>query len=198
MQAPDYVPSNSITNYGTSKYANDASYHTNMCSFHRVAEWLETLHKEGVYDNTRIFIVSDHGRADTEEEIEADPELDRQIAGDKYQGRGHFHPLLMVKDFNSIGPLKTDMTFMTNGDVPSMAMKGIVENPVNPFTKKPVPLDTTSLKKDGVIVTCNDTHQAWLLKDLRTYPAKDNQWWRIKDSIFKASSWTQESVKDLY
>ncbi len=197
MQAPDYVPVPKVTNFGTSKFSNDPSYHTNMCSFHRVAEWLEELHKAGVYDNTRIILVSDHGRASTEEEIEADENLDNQIAGKKYTGRGHFHPLLMVKDFNSHGPLKTDMTFMTNGDVPSFALKGLVENPQNPFTQKPLPLDTTDLKKDGVIVTCNDTHQAWLMKNLYTFPIKDNQWWRVKDSIFKASSWSREDVSAI-
>ena len=194
MQAPDYVPTKEITNFGTSKYAQDPSYHTNMCAIKRVAEWISLLHKEGVYDNTRIIIVSDHGNGPYEEEIEPDLELDNQIAGEKYTGRGHFHPLLMVKDFNSRGPLKTDMTFMTNGDVPSIALKGIVEKPVNPFTKKPVPLDTTDLKKDGVVITCNDVHQAWLMKGMYTFPIKDNQWWRIKDSIFKASSWSREDI----
>ena len=122
--------------------------------------------------------------------------LDEKIAGNKYRGRGHFHPLLMVKDFGAEGTLKEDMTFMTNGDVPSLALKGIVENPVNPFTNKAVPLDTTDLKKDGVVVTSSDVHQAWLMKDVYTYPVKNDQWWRVKDSIFKASSWSQENIKD--
>ncbi len=194
MQAPEYVPTKNITNYGTSKYAQEPSYHTNMCAMKRVAEWISLLHKEGIYDDTRIIIVSDHGNGPYEEEIEADLELDNQIAGEKYTGRGHFHPLLMVKDFNSRGPLKTDMTFMTNGDVPSIALKGLVAQPVNPFTQKAVPLDTNDLKKDGVVVTCNDTHQAWLMKNLYTFPIKDDQWWRVKDSIFKASSWSREDI----
>ncbi|MCR4822654.1 MAG: hypothetical protein K5873_07265, partial [Treponema sp.] len=187
---------NPVTNFGTSKYSKDSNYHTNMSSFHRVSEWLEEMQKEGVYDNTRIILVSDHGRSDTEEDIESDPELDAQISGEKYRGRGHFHPLLMVKDFNERGPLKTDMTFMTNGDVPSIVLNGLVKNPVNPFTNKSVALDTRDIKKDGLIVTCNDTHQAWLMKGLYTYPVKDDQWWRVKDSIFKASSWSRENIKE--
>jgi predicted esterase YcpF (UPF0227 family) len=83
---------------------------------------------------------------------------------------------------------------MTNGDVPSLALKGIVENPENPFTGKKIPLDTTDIKKDGVIVTSSDVHQAWLYKDWYTYKIRDDQWWRVKDSIFKASSWKRVKI----
>jgi hypothetical protein len=99
-----------------------------------------------------------------------------------------------VKDFNESGEFKEDMTFMTNGDVPSLALKNLIEKPVNPFTKKEIPLDTTEIKKDGVVVTPNDLHQAWLYKDWYTYPVRDDQWWRVKDSIFKASSWSRENT----
>ena len=196
MQAPEYVPVQNVTNYGTSRFKNDESYHTNMAAFKRIVKWLSYLKENGVYDNTRIILVADHSRTTYEDCMEEDKALDEKIAGNKYRGRGHFHPLLMVKDFGAEGPLKEDMTFMTNGDVPSLALKGIVENPVNPFTNKAVPLDTTDLKKDGVVVTSSDVHQAWLMKDVYTYPVKNDQWWRVKDSIFKASSWSQENIND--
>jgi hypothetical protein len=40
----------------------------------------------------------------------------------------------MVKDFNAAGSLKTDKAFMTNADVPSIALKDVISDPVNPFT----------------------------------------------------------------
>ena len=196
MQAPDYIPVQKVTDYGTSVFKKEEAYHTNMAAFKRIAKWIQYLKENGVYDNTRIILVADHGRATYETCIEEDKALDEQIAGDRYRGRGHFHPLLMVKDFDAAGELKKDMTFMTNGDVPSLALKGIVENPVNPFTGKSIPLDTTEIKKDGVIVTSSDVHQAWLYKDWYTYQVRKDQWWRVKDSIFKASSWSQEIVED--
>ena len=196
MQAPDYVPAAKITDRGTSAFKDEEAYHTNMAAFKRLATWIKYLKANGVYDNTRIIFVADHGRATTEDCIEADSALDDQIAGDKYTGRGHFHPLLMMKDFGATGALKTDMTFMTNGDVPSLALSGVIENPVNPFTNKAVPLDTTDIKKDGVVVSASDVHQAWLLKNLHTYPVRKDQWWRVKDSIFKASSWSRETISD--
>lgn len=194
MQAPNYVPVLHVSDYGTSRFSKEEAYHTNMAAFKRIASWLIYLKENGVYDNTRIILVADHGRASTEDCIEKDDELDNQIAGDKYTGRGHFHPLLLVKDFNAKGALKTDMTFMTNGDVPSLALKGIVSEPVNPFTKKAVPLDTSDIKKDGVVISASDVHQAWLMRDVYTYPVRTNQWWRVKDSIFKASSWSREDI----
>ncbi|MBR4630663.1 MAG: YidC/Oxa1 family membrane protein insertase [Treponema sp.] len=195
MQAPDYVPMQNVTDFGTSAFKKDDSYHTNMAVFKRLAKWISYIKENGVYDNTRIIFVADHGRATTESVIEKDDELDNSVAGDNYRGRGHFHPLLMVKDFGASGSLKTDMTFMTNGDVPSLALNGIVENPVNPFTKKDVPLDTAELKKDGVVISASDVHQAWLMKDDYVYPVRNDQWWRVRDSIFKASSWSRENIE---
>ena len=195
MQAPDYEPSEKITDYGTSKFKDNEAYHTNMAAFKRLATWIKYLKENGVYDNTRIIFVADHSRATTEDCIEADSALDDQIAGDKYTGRGHFHPLLMMKDFGATGSLKEDMTFMTNGDVPSLALNGIIENPVNPFTNKAIPLDTSDIKKDGVVISASDVHQAWLMKGDYVYPVRKDQWWRVKDSIFKASSWSRENIE---
>ena len=64
--------------------------------------------------------------------------------------------MLLFKDFNASGKLTEDDTFMTNTDTPSLLLKGLVENPVNPFTGKIIPLDTHALKKDGVIISISD------------------------------------------
>ena len=46
-------------------------------------------------------------------------------------------PLLMVKDFNAKG-FTTIEEFMTNADTPTLAMNDLINNPVNPFTGKPI------------------------------------------------------------
>ena len=38
------------------------SYQVNMCAILKIGAWLEYLKEQGVYDNTRIIIVSDHGK----------------------------------------------------------------------------------------------------------------------------------------
>jgi hypothetical protein len=78
-----------------------------------------------VYDNTKIIIVSDHGNSfDT----------------DMFENTGmqSYNPLLMVKPFNARGPLALSQEFMTNADTPSIAVEGVIANPVNPHLGTPV------------------------------------------------------------
>ncbi|MBQ3686974.1 MAG: hypothetical protein II932_04005, partial [Treponema sp.] len=128
-------------------------------------------------------------------DIERNDELDAQIAGDEYNGRGHYHPLLLFKDFAAAGPLVTDTErFMTNADTPSLLLQGLVEHPVNPFTGKEIPLDTTALKQDGVVISVCDRHRPSDNGRYQFSIAAD-EWWRVKDSIFKAASWSREQVE---
>lgn len=188
FQAPDYVPAQDITDYGTSKYAHQPYYHSNIAAFKLIAKWLQLLKKNGVYDNTRIIFVADHGSDDKEDCMEKDDALDAQITGGQYHGRGHYHPLLLFKDFNSEGPVKTDNTFMTNVDVSSLLLKGLIEHPVNPFTEKEIPLDTTPFKKNGVTITSSDQHQP-AYNGKYTFSIKNSEWWTVKDNIFESKNW---------
>ncbi len=193
FETPDYVPVKAPKNNGTSKYKDDSSYHTQMAAFKLVGQWLEWLKGQGVYDNTRIVIAADHGGEGIESRMEAAPELDAKISsGVDYSGRGHYHPLFMFKDFNAKGPLATSMDFMTNADAASLLLKGLIEKPVNPFTQKEIPLDTRPLKANGVVITTCDKHLPWSHKKSETrFDIRDNEWWLVRDNIFKASSWTQ-------
>ncbi len=107
-------------------------YHVNMSAFLKIGDWLDYLRANGVYDNTRIILVADHGYhlnqlagklLDDGENSLYDTEL--------------YYPLLMVKDFNS-KEFTTSHEFMTNADTPTLALNGAVENPTNPFTGKAI------------------------------------------------------------
>ncbi|MDR1909997.1 MAG: YidC/Oxa1 family membrane protein insertase [Spirochaetaceae bacterium] len=101
-----------------------ASYmYTFMAAMRALSRWLETLKRLGVYDNTRIIIVSDHG--------------DSQNAAPFESGMEAYNPLLLVKERNSRGPLAVSPDFMTNADVPSLALADMA-NPVNPSLSRPV------------------------------------------------------------
>ncbi len=105
-------------------------YHCNVASYLQIGKWLDFLRENDVYDNTRIIIVSDHGyNMHLKKELEFGTRWDEDIM--------FYNPLLLVKDFNST-EFKTDETFMTNADVPTLATQGLIENPVNPFTGKPI------------------------------------------------------------
>jgi len=123
MQAPDYIPIKNVTNYGTSRFAKEHAYHTTAAAIKRLADFFLFLKNEGIYDNTRIILFSDHG---PEQNFINNIELNFNVE--------QFNAFLMVKDFNSSGEIITDNAFMSNADIPYLTLKNIEENPINPFT----------------------------------------------------------------
>ena len=112
------------------------AYHSNMASYLQIGKWLDYLKENDVYDNTRIIIVSDHGfylnlREDWKLDYEVDPN------SEDHSDIMFYNPLLLVKDFNA-QDLTTDETFMTNADTPSIAISGLIDNAINPFTGKEI------------------------------------------------------------
>src|SRR5574344_564518 len=106
LQAPDYTPANKITQRGTSPYSSEPHYDAIAASLKRLGTWFEWMKANGVYDNTRIIIASDHGRNIKTGAFSKEKKLPFM--------REFCHPLLLVKDFNASGTLVTDNTFMTN------------------------------------------------------------------------------------
>lgn len=107
-------------------------YQTNMAVMMQLGKWFDYLRENDVYDNTRIILVSDHGRTLWQyEELAYDKEL-----GD-IGDLSLYGALLMVKDFDAEGFTISD-EFMTNADVPTIAVGGVIDNPINPFTGMPI------------------------------------------------------------
>jgi YidC/Oxa1 family membrane protein insertase len=185
LQAPDYIPSANVI-IGESKYfSNDNRYHVNIASFLLLEKFFRFLKAEGVYDNTRIILVSDHGftYTDYETNITLPDGSDLQS----------YHPLLMVKDFypesshenNELtGELRIDNSFMTNADTVFFALKEIVDNPVNPFTYQPL----RTYKTDGAnIVTINALSSYRHTK--YKYNIGKHQWLHVRENIFDPANW---------
>lgn len=146
LQEPDYVPSISVDN---TKYDVDMvsrytiggktmkmedynqvmHYHVNMASYLQFAKWFDYMRENGVYDNTRIIIVADHGRA-----------LGQFNVNCNGTDMEYFTPALLVKDFNATG-FNISKDFMTNADTPTIATSGLIKDPVNPFTGKKINSD---------------------------------------------------------
>ena len=108
-----------------------AHYHANMAGLIQLGRWFDYLRENEVYDNTRIILVSDHGRDlavfDTDY---TDPLYDIE----------YYQSLLLVKDFYAEG-FTTSEEFMSNADVPTLAVEGLIEEPVNPFTGNAISSD---------------------------------------------------------
>ena len=94
-----------------------------------------------------------------------------------------YTPILMVKDFNSHGEIQTSEEFMTNADTPYLALKGVVDNPVNPFTGKKI---TTDGKANGAIIYRSDHWNPWN----NTGPVyASGDWISVKDDLWKKENW---------
>jgi hypothetical protein len=130
LQAPGYKPVLSVTNYGNGLFAKEAGYHVNVAALKLIGEWFEYLKEKKVYDNTRIILVSDHG-----------PQSNFVVKVGHPTKVDQFNPLLMVKDFYASGKIMTDMEFMTNADVPYLALLDLIDNPTNPFTGNNITLE---------------------------------------------------------
>ena len=154
-------------------------FYSQIGAFDKLCEWFEYLKENNAYDNTKIIIVSDHGR-----EIE-DPFFTHFSDNEEERNRYTFyHPLLLVKDFNNNGKLKISNEFMTNADTPSLAVSHI-EAPVNPFTGNRIKGD---YKKNGVdIVTTHNWKASRSMENKFSYTEDDII--HVKDNIFEKKNW---------
>lgn len=191
LLAPDYrsgIPSEEHPYAGIGSYPEDASivdpeknqqsYHVNACAVLLLAKYFDALKEMGVYDNTRIIIVADHGA-----KIPTAPfwEFDDPLTPST------FHPVLLVKDFNSTGEVHTDMMMRTNADVPYLATEGLEVPQVNPFTGNPF---TQAQDYSYFDVFDGEIDQRFLNKELREFTFDTH--YTVRDNIFDEDNWRDE------
>ena len=160
-------------------------YHINAASLQMLGYYFEYLRQQGVYDNTRIIIVSDHS---------APLSLDKDLmclltfedGSETLDDLLSFQSTLLVKDFNSTG-FKMDEQFMTNADVPSIATDGIIENAKNPFTGNE--LKSNQKNEAPVKVMATDNFKIEGNHGNRFVPA---HWFSVHDNIFDGANWAYE------
>jgi arylsulfatase A-like enzyme len=154
-------------------------YCINVATYKALAKWLDYLKEQGVYDNTRIILVSDHGYYLRQfEDLEHPAGFDVES----------LNPLLMVKDFNADGEWTINNSFMSNADVPGFAMQDVIENPVNPYTGNPVNDD---LKKNGPLIVTDSPNWKVTANDGNTFDLGEGNWWTVHDNIFDMENWVR-------
>lgn len=191
LTGPDYTPGPLTADTGKTEQNQftGALYHVNAAALKRIGTWLDYLKENGVYDNTRIIITADHGTGTYIQDI---PHEEFSFNPESH------NPILLVKDFNQYSPLSgsdvlaVDNTFMTNADVPTLAVQGVIPNPVNPFTGKPI---TTDAKQDTVYVTNGVKWQPFNHPG-NTFNIQPEQWYTVKDNIFDPANWQQEQPEE--
>ena len=192
LQTPDYTPARHVNNaayYSENELHDDEGnviwfdnnyqeghYGHNMLAMMVLGDYFDRLRELGVYDNTRIILVSDHGtELEHQEKLIFDNGLDAEW----------FNALLMVKDYNATG-FTTDRTFMTNADVPAIALEGIIDDPKNPFTGSDIDMS----RKQGVQHVLFS--ESWDVMENNGNVFKiggNGQWYEMQGSVFNEESW---------
>ncbi len=184
LQLPDYTPDVNIDNSGyslkhspmrTNSRADIEQYCVTVAAMLKIGEYFDYLREQGVYDNTRIIIVSDHGypRRQFDDMLFLNGTIDAEA----------FNPLLLVKDFGS-RELTVCNDFMTNADVPTLAFDGLIEDPVNPFTGNKI----NSNAKSGIHYITDSSNSN--PTDGTVFDTSDAHWYAVHDSIFKEENWS--------
>ena len=175
-------------NSSDTEFQNDrAAYHVNAAALLQVGKWLAFLQDNGVYDNTRIIIVADHGF-----------DMYTPAFGEMEDGFDHarYNPLLMVKDFDAGGAPRTDASFMTNADTLFLATEGLPVSGTNPFTHRRFEdfRDKTQVNIYPVQVSADYNEinapayladkSLWYLDTVTSSPC-----WSVHDNIFESGNW---------
>lgn len=195
LQTPDYTPAGNVDNteYDTqnadkmtvdgkelkfTKNPQKSHYHANIAAMIQLGNWFDYLRENGVYDNTRIILVSDHA--------EYLGHFDNFMLGDSsspLMNAEYYYPLLMVKDFGST-EFTTSNEFMTNADVPVLATKDLIKNPKNPFTGKPINSDEKTAHDQYIIASMK-----WDITENNGNTFMPSMWISVKDNIWEKDNW---------
>ena len=166
-------------------------YHGDMSAFLLLGKWFDELRAEGVWDNTRIIVVSDHGcylglfGNDLREKY---PELASSGAysPEQWTDTMCYNPLLMVKDFGATG-FTTDNRFMTNADTPVLAFDSLIPDPVNPFTGNPVNGEGKNVPEQHLV------ESEWAISTNNGTFFSDPVWITFRgDNVFDMECWSVE------
>lgn len=206
LQEPEYVPAEVVDNtkydaenmerftvngrvMKMESYMQMSHYQTNMAALLKLGEWFDFLREQNIYDNTKIIIVSDHGRP-----LEHFDEL--AMGGeDTLKNVEKYYPMLLVKDFNST-EFTVSEEFMTIADVPTIAVKDLIDNPVNPFTGKVITNAEKTAHEQYIILS-----DEWDITVNNGNTFLPSRWARVKDDLWNKENWEyydEEIVLDEY
>ena len=178
-------------------YEYEAQYSTMAGVLFKLAQFIDYLKNEGVYDNTRIIMVSDHG---LNLKIEAPPAL-AEMQGFSWQTfsdsrDGQIFPFmkervtasLFFKDFNERGEIKYDFSLMTNADTPSLAVKDMIDEAENPFTGNKLAILDAADKADLIKIAVAPPEST---RNRNNFKFIVDEWYTVKENIFENSNWSK-------
>lgn len=175
------LPAGSLYFHGAYETSDDNTathYQAFVAAFKQVGKWLDFLRENDAYDNTRVIIVSDHGREITLNDFShfADSRIPAS-----------YTPILLFKDFGSNRELSIDKTFMTNADTLFLAKQGLELNEENPFTHS-----TFSQEKQNGITVYPTKYLEWnaeKMADKFQFTLDKAKAFHVHTDIFDKKNW---------
>lgn len=168
-------PWNTVNDFGEMK--NDVTpFENNMWFIKHFARWIKWMKDKGVYDNTKIVIISDHGVSWGHFDGGLDIKPPASWTGNdpnkiSLNQFWRLNALLMVKDFNNKGDIKEDWRLMSNADAPSIILD--VNNPTKNDSSRTLPSYITH----------------WEGNILQQKKVKIHKQYKVKDNIFDLNNW---------
>ncbi len=150
-------------------------YDSEVCALSYLTHFIEWLQQENIYDNTQIFIVSDHSGFDS-------------IGIPSYivAKEGRPDTLFLFKDFKTHGSLSIDSRLMANYDISSI----FCENIPNGCPSVPKNILTNYPQNRQLIITTpifgKHKKDEWLI----------NHYFKVKGSIYDEANW-QDITKEV-
>jgi YidC/Oxa1 family membrane protein insertase len=145
------------------------AFNVGYCSIRLLNDFFVKLKDLNIYDKTKIIIVSDHGRT-------IGPRIDTKNFNTSAKHPG-VSALMLVKDFNQSGDLKTSMQFLSNMDAYGIALSGVSENREVEFDR------IKTLENDRSLIHIRQT-DPW-------YSYNITKAFKVKNDIFNEDNWQE-------
>ena len=153
-------------------------YDTEACALKYLGDYIQWLKDNGIYDNTQIFVISDHSGLDSINiPIDSRPDA-----------------LFLFKDFNSRGALKQDSRLMANYDVASIFCANLSNGCKN------VPKNILKHYPQNRTLIHTIPH-SWMIEEHKVNHWILNKIYQVKDNIYDPKNWTditEETKKSNY
>jgi hypothetical protein len=183
VEDPDPSTPNQPSSHDLGSNISPEHYYTEQHTMRFLGSYFDWLREQGIYDNTKIILVSDHSW------------FDSRMLSDAFGG-DHSYPgrpagLLMIKDFNATGPLKISQHFLSTADVPFFACSHMSPERCEPQASvrdylRQVALTDTPIDRER-------THSVTDQWGLDRHPSDTFQFkmYRVRNSMFDRNHWEE-------
>jgi hypothetical protein len=99
-----------------------SAYYTARHFVEFLSRWIDWMKREGVYDNTFIIVISDHGNNANDTGIEFPDSLNNPF---DRANLSRAHVLMLVKHYGAHGAVRIDPRLVGNADVPAILFNAV-------------------------------------------------------------------------